>query len=71
MKQLACEYVWWPQINTEIEQKVKSCNACQVNRNTPELAPLQPWEWPNKPWSQIHVVILRRPFPELNAFPDN
>ena len=55
MKRLAREYVWWPDINNDIEQRVKSCNACQITRNTPEVAPLHPWEWPDKPWSRIHV----------------
>jgi len=55
MKRLAREYVWWPGIDTEIEQKVKSCNACQMTRNTPEVASLHPWEWPDKPWSRVHV----------------
>ena len=48
IKRLAREYVWWPELDKQIEEKVKSCNACQTNRNTPELAPLHPWEWP---WS--------------------
>ena len=55
MKRLAQEYVQWPEINKQIEEKVKSCNACQTNRNTPELAPLHLWEWPDKPWSRVHV----------------
>ena len=46
---------WWPKIDKQIEEKVKSCNPCQTNRKTPELAPLHPWEWPDKPWSRIHV----------------
>ena len=55
MKRLAQEYVWWPEIDKQIEEKVKSCNTSQTNRNTPELSPLHPWEWPDKPWSRIQV----------------
>ena len=29
MKRLATSYVWWPALDTEIEEKVKSCLACQ------------------------------------------
>ena len=30
MKCLARSYVWWPALDTEIEEKVKSCLACQA-----------------------------------------
>ena len=55
MKRLARSYVWWPALDTEIEEKVKSCLACQSSRNRPEVAPLHPFEWPSKPWSRIHI----------------
>ena len=55
MKRLAREYVWWPKIDSDIDRRVKSCNACQLNRKAPEVAPLQPWEWPDKPWVRVHV----------------
>ena len=47
--------MWWPEIDKQIKEKVKSCNACQTNRNTPKLATLHPWEWPDKSWSHIYV----------------
>jgi len=37
MKCLIWEYVWWPKIDSDIEHMVKSCNACQLNRKTPEV----------------------------------
>ena len=49
MKRSAREYVWWPKIDCDIERRAKSCNSCQMNRKLPEAAPLQPWEWPDKP----------------------
>ena len=52
MKSLARLYIWWPGLDQEIEQLV---HACQVNNNTPPSAPLQPWQWPSKPWTRIHV----------------
>lgn len=55
MKRLARSYAWWPGLDVAIEEKVKMCNTCQVSRNAPEVAPLHPWEWPNKPWNRIHV----------------
>ena len=38
-----------------IEDKVKFCHTCQVNQNAPAKAPLHPWEWPERPWSRIHI----------------
>ena len=60
--------MWWPEIDKQIEEKVKSCNTCQTNRNTPELAPLHPWEWPDKPWSRIHVDYAE-PFLKITGYP--
>ena len=39
---------WWPGLDAELEAKVKSCEACQVNRWSPPKSPLHPWEWPAK-----------------------
>ena len=39
----------------EIEEMVKKCQICQELRPTPLAAPLDPWEWPKQPWSQIHL----------------
>ena len=47
--------VWWPGINQDIERQVKSCHQCQVNQKAPSRAPLHPWEWPEKPWSRVHL----------------
>lgn len=55
MKRLARSYVWWLGLDAEIEEKVKSCHACQRSRNTPEVAPMHPLEWPSKPWTRIHI----------------
>ena len=42
-------------MDTEIEQKAKQCNQCQINQRKSPIAPLHPWEWPGKPWSRIHL----------------
>ena len=47
--------MWWPNIDKDIEHKVKSCMPCQVSRPAPPSAPLQPWSWPDKPWSSLHL----------------
>ena len=55
MKSLARSYVWWPKIYQDLESKVKSCTQCQINQNMPQPAPLHPWEWPDRPWSRLHL----------------
>ena len=42
MKSLARSVVWWPQMDQEIEDKVKSCSSCQSTRHQPPPAPLHP-----------------------------
>ena len=34
---------------------MKSCQICQENGKTPAVAPLNPWEWPARLWSRLHV----------------
>lgn len=48
-------YVWWPRIDADLEQKVKTWKACQSTRKNPAPAPLHPWEWPRRPWSRVHA----------------
>jgi hypothetical protein len=55
MKALARSYVWWPKCDTEIEGMVQKCVACQQQRQMPAAPPLHPWEYPERPWSRIHL----------------
>ena len=61
MKTLARSYLWWPGLDAGIERKVKSCEVCQLHSAAPAAAPLKfhPWEWPEKPWSRIHIDHAR------------
>lgn len=55
MKEIARSYFWWPSLDAAIEEKAKSCSACQKVRNLPQLAPLHPWDWPEEPWQRVHI----------------
>ena len=55
MKALARSYVWWPQLDKEIETLAKSCDVCLTVKQSLPTAPLHPWIWPAKPWTRIHV----------------
>ena len=55
MKSLARSYVWWPNMDSTLENKVRTCNHCQIHRkNSPEV-PLHPWEWLCRPWERVHI----------------
>ncbi len=54
MKSLARCFVWWPGMDKALEEKVKLCDACQRTWKLPPVAPIQPWEWPKRPWARLH-----------------
>ena len=54
MKSLARAIMWWPNMDREIENFVKSCDKCQRNRHTPAKAPLNPWIFTSTP-SKVHI----------------
>ncbi len=55
MKALARSYVWWPEIDLQIEGMAKGCSGCQRVQHAPKCSPLYPWEWPSTPWQRVHV----------------
>ena len=55
MKTLVRGYVWWPSMDSELEDSVKHCSKCQEHQRLPAKAPMHPWEWPDRPWARIHV----------------
>ena len=55
MKTLARTYIWWPNVDRELEELVQNCHACQANRQKPRSAPLHSWSWPTGAWQRIHV----------------
>ena len=55
MKSLARSFVWWPNIDCDIEQTAKSCYPCQQIKHMPPSAPVHPWSWPSGPWHRIHL----------------
>lgn len=55
MKSLARSYTWWPNMDRDIEEKVKTCMICQKTRKSIPLSPLQPWAWSNHCWQRVHL----------------
>lgn len=58
MKMLARSYVWWPNIDKDIEDVAAACKVCGQGRKKPASVPLTPWPYPDKCWSRIHSNFL-------------
>ncbi|CAI2737870.1 unnamed protein product, partial [Dicrocoelium dendriticum] len=55
MKALARGYCWWPGLDTEIENYLKTCGLCQQYQSNKPPGPVHNWRWPEKPWQRIHA----------------
>jgi len=55
MKGLARGLVWWPGIDSDIGNTVRTCTDCQESQKSPAVASLHPWEWPAHPWERLHI----------------
>ena len=55
MKSLARSYMWWPNMDSNIEDTVRECHPCQENQKSPPSVPIHPWERPREAWSRIHL----------------
>lgn len=55
MKATVCSHVWWPGIDSDIEETARRYQQCFKTRKAPPVAPLFPWSWPTAPWQRVHV----------------
>lgn len=53
-KAYARGYVWWVDMDKQIERVVAECEQCQLVKNNPPKDP-QTWIATEKPWSRLHV----------------
>ena len=58
MKAIARSYVWWPNLDRDIECTVNACGPCQSTRNKPPAVPLVTWKWPERPWGRNHLEFF-------------
>lgn len=56
IKALSRQFIWWPNMDKEIEDITKSCSSCS-NRPDPPSAPLHPWKFPERPWQRLHIDL--------------
>ena len=57
-KSVARMHIWWPNINSDIEQCIRLCTKCQAFKKDPARASLHPWEAPNQSWERIHIDFV-------------
>jgi len=55
MKNLARSYVWWPNMDQQIEDFVKSCGVCQALMTSIPHDSYVPWSWPTRRWQRLHM----------------
>ena len=55
MKQLSRAHVWWPNLDQDIDLKVRACKNCWEKRPNPVKTSLHPWEFARGPWQRIHA----------------
>ncbi|CAK1600392.1 unnamed protein product [Parnassius mnemosyne] len=57
-KSIARSYVWWPNIDTDVESECRACETCAVESQAPPRTPPQPWPYHLQPWSRLHIDFL-------------
>ncbi|XP_017479034.1 PREDICTED: uncharacterized protein K02A2.6-like [Rhagoletis zephyria] len=55
MKAYARSYVWWPELDKQIEMKVAQCEQRQIIGENPPAAPRQHIPSTDQPWETLHI----------------
>ena len=55
MKSLVRGYMWWPEIDADMENEARNCHICKSEWKSPPLAPVHSWQWPDHPWYRVHI----------------
>jgi hypothetical protein len=55
MKMIARSHVYWPKIDSQLEEFVKQCSNCQSIAKDPVKSLLYSWPTPEEPWERVHV----------------
>lgn len=58
MKQRLRAKVWWPKLDTEVEQYVKNCRGCMLVTAPSAPEPMKRRELPSGPWQHLAVDFL-------------
>ncbi|GFS67333.1 uncharacterized protein K02A2.6 [Trichonephila clavipes] len=55
MKAIARSFVYWKNIDNDIEEAAKNCVDCARYKADPAKSKVHYWEYPSMPWERIHV----------------
>ncbi|XP_044180075.1 uncharacterized protein K02A2.6-like [Acropora millepora] len=55
MKALARLHVWWPILDSDIEQIVRNCEVCQTTHGKAPLTSDNRWIWPHRAGQRVYV----------------
>ncbi|XP_058456588.1 uncharacterized protein K02A2.6-like [Malaya genurostris] len=55
MKAVARSYVFWPSLDVEIAEYVRTCVHCAAAAKSPAHIPPVPWPKSSSPWQRVHV----------------
>jgi len=60
MKALARGYLWWPGLDADLEDCVRSCTPCNSVSRMPVRAPLVPWSWATRPMQRLFIDFAEK-----------
>ena len=55
MKNLSRSYVWWPSMNNDIDNLVRTCETCSKHSKSAPTVGEHPWSKPQGPWQRVHM----------------
>lgn len=56
-KALARSYVYWPNIDKDVENLIKNCEACASTAKSPPRTTLQSWPIAQRPMQRVHIDL--------------
>ena len=59
MKALACGYVYWPNMDKQLEDLAHTCAKCQLAAKSPRKSTLSSWPVPDSPWTHKWAILFR------------
>ncbi|GFU99203.1 uncharacterized protein K02A2.6 [Trichonephila clavipes] len=71
MKAIARSFVYWKNIDNDIEEAAKNCVDCARYKADPPKSKVHYWEYPSMPWERIHVDFAGPIFEHTVLVSDN